>query len=235
MGFVFPDEPLTGVSRDINENDLVFGVRGSYLFSSHVGWFLDGLFGNIETSPLLPADAETWSARTGFDFYFSPHYGDHAWFASLGGGLADFDIENVSSFERTFGSLSLGHRWALGDANLRLELRADRTIDDDGLGGQSLTNGYLLLGLSWGVGAPPEDSDGDGVSDRKDACPDTPRGAIVDEKGCPIDTDGDGVPDGIDECPVTPQGWPVDETGCPLDSDGDGVPDGRDDCANTPA
>jgi len=32
--------------------------------------------------------------------------------------------------------------------------------------------------------APPPDSDGDGVPDYLDKCPDTPRGAKVDERGC---------------------------------------------------
>ncbi len=34
--------------------------------------------------------------------------------------------------------------------------------------------------------APPKDSDGDGVPDSIDQCPDTPRGMKVDEKGCAI-------------------------------------------------
>ena len=78
------------------------------------------------------------------------------------------------------------------------------------------------------------DSDHDGVPDSKDACPDTPLGAKVDAKGCPLDSDKDGVPDGIDKCPDTPAGAHVDATGCPIDSDGDGVPDGIDQCPNTP-
>ena len=32
---------------------------------------------------------------------------------------------------------------------------------------------------------PPADSDGDGVPDMADRCPGTPRGIVVDEKGCP--------------------------------------------------
>ena len=78
------------------------------------------------------------------------------------------------------------------------------------------------------------DSDGDGVFDDMDRCPDTPRGVKVDAQGCPLDSDGDGVPDYLDKCPGTPAGAPVDETGCPLDSDGDGVADYLDKCPNTP-
>jgi OOP family OmpA-OmpF porin len=73
----------------------------------------------------------------------------------------------------------------------------------------------------------------DGVPDKKDNCPDTPMGAIVDERGCPIDTDGDGVFDGLDKCPGTPAGATVDNTGCPKDTDADGVLDGIDKCAST--
>ncbi len=60
----------------------------------------------------------------------------------------------------------------------------------------------------------PLDTDGDGVIDDKDKCPDTPKGVKVDEDGCPLDTDGDGVPDYIDRCPDTPKGAPVNSVGC---------------------
>lgn len=79
-----------------------------------------------------------------------------------------------------------------------------------------------------------KDSDGDGVPDKYDMCPDTPPGVKVDEFGCPVDSDGDGVPDYLDECPDTPEGFLVDELGCIADSDGDGVPDDRDRCPFTP-
>lgn len=78
------------------------------------------------------------------------------------------------------------------------------------------------------------DTDGDGVVDRLDQCPDTPRGIKVDYKGCPMDSDGDGVYDSMDRCPDTPAGVKVDRNGCPLDSDGDGVYDYMDRCPGTP-
>ena len=80
-----------------------------------------------------------------------------------------------------------------------------------------------------------EDSDGDGVVDRLDQCPDTPRGVPTDYKGCPKDSDGDGVYDNMDKCPNTPQGVKVDSAGCPSDSDSDGVYDYQDKCPGTPA
>ncbi len=59
------------------------------------------------------------------------------------------------------------------------------------------------------------DSDKDGVPDRADFCSDTPLGALVDERGCPLDSDNDGIYDGLDRCPATPPGTSVDVHGCP--------------------
>jgi len=83
-------------------------------------------------------------------------------------------------------------------------------------------------------GPAPIDTDGDGVFDCKDKCPNTSKGVSVGAKGCPKDSDGDGVPDYLDECPNTPKGVPVDAKGCPKDTDGDGVLDYLDECPNTP-
>lgn len=72
----------------------------------------------------------------------------------------------------------------------------------------------VLRGGGGGGGAGP-DADGDGVSNRRDRCRETPRGALVDQRGCPTDLDQDGVPDGVDRCPRTPAGTSVDAVGCP--------------------
>jgi outer membrane protein OmpA-like peptidoglycan-associated protein len=76
-----------------------------------------------------------------------------------------------------------------------------------------------------------KDSDGDGVKDSKDQCPDTPAGVVVDAKGCPVDTDGDGIADYKDDCPT--EAGLLALNGCP-DRDGDGVADKDDLCPDTP-
>jgi OOP family OmpA-OmpF porin len=78
------------------------------------------------------------------------------------------------------------------------------------------------------------DSDLDGVPDGWDQCPNTPRGATVDEYGCPWDEDLDMVLNGLDKCPDTPPGALVDVDGCPFDTDNDGYLDGIDRCPDTP-
>ena len=80
----------------------------------------------------------------------------------------------------------------------------------------------------------PRDTDADGVPNKSDTCPDTPKGSVVDRGGCPVDTDGDKVFDGLDKCPGTPAGAMVDAGGCPVDQDADGVFDGIDKCGDTP-
>jgi outer membrane protein OmpA-like peptidoglycan-associated protein len=81
--------------------------------------------------------------------------------------------------------------------------------------------------------ARAKDTDGDGVGDRQDACPETPLQAIVDSSGCPTDQDQDGVFDGIDQCAGTVLDATIDGAGCPRDSDSDGILDGLDMCPET--
>jgi len=81
--------------------------------------------------------------------------------------------------------------------------------------------------------ARPTDSDGDGVPDNLDRCPNTVAGAKVDAQGCEPDSDGDGVVDRLDKCPGTARGAKVNAQGCELDSDGDGVVDRLDKCPGT--
>lgn len=82
------------------------------------------------------------------------------------------------------------------------------------------------LGIEYDLGKI-KDSDMDGVSDKKDKCPDTPAGVAVDANGCPVDTDGDGVADHIDDCPTI--AGLTSMKGCP-DTDKDGIADKDDTC-----
>src|SRR5690606_38989760 len=76
------------------------------------------------------------------------------------------------------------------------------------------------------------DTDGDGICDNNDACPE--EAGPAENNGCPIlDRDGDGILDEDDACPDTPGVASSIEgcNGCP-DSDGDGVCDEKDECPN---
>ena len=70
------------------------------------------------------------------------------------------------------------------------------------------------------------DTDGDGVYDKQDLCPEVP--GLEEFNGCP-DTDGDGIEDSKDTCPEL--AGLAEYNGCP-DTDGDGVSDNEDTCPN---
>lgn len=78
------------------------------------------------------------------------------------------------------------------------------------------------LGVKFTFGG--KDTDGDGIYDNNDECPETP--GLAEFNGCP-DTDGDGIEDRKDDCPNV--AGTAEFNGCP-DTDGDGIPDPKDDC-----
>lgn len=90
------------------------------------------------------------------------------------------------------------------------------------------------LGVLFDLGLPDKepvivepvvvDTDGDGIADDMDDCPQV--AGLAAFKGCP-DTDGDGVADAQDDCPQVAGVAAL--AGCP-DADGDGVADAKDKC-----
>jgi hypothetical protein len=86
---------------------------------------------------------------------------------------------------------------------------------------------------------PNLDSDGDGILDGSDDCPNTPITDSTDSTGCgqsQIDSDNDGVMNSMDNCPNTMPQQSVNAQGCSAsqrDSDGDGINDSTDLCPNT--
>ena len=108
-------------------------------------------------------------------------------------------------------------------------------IDEDGDGFGDNSTGYLgdqcpgVPGIEngeGGDGCPPPfvDTDGDGVQDSDDECPNTTTGVTVNvEDGCEVDTDGDGVVDSEDDCPATAANVTVDPLdGCEVTGDNGG-------------
>ena len=144
----------------------------------------------------------------------------------------DFGNEDDSSLGLSVGA---GMLWRFGDSPIAF--RGDWKVRSS-LAGDELRDRIATLGIQVDIGGGKPrivDSDGDGVVDSEDQCPNTPLGAAVDARGCELDDDGDGVVNSKDACPNTPAGATVDARGCPeVDSDGDGVIDANDQCPNTP-
>ena len=109
--------------------------------------------------------------------------------------------------------------WFHDNIALTLESNYKHVFDNDGA-----THFQHAGGIKFMFGGT--DSDGDGIYDKDDECPETP--GLPEFNGCP-DSDGDGIEDRMDECPDADGS--VEMNGCP-DADGDGVADNEDDCPN---
>jgi hypothetical protein len=120
----------------------------------------------------------------------------------------------------------------------------------DSLGNASLAAADFVYTAS-----VPDDTDGDGVADADDNCPDDPNADQANADGdalgdvcdaCPNDAendvDGDGVCGDVDNCPAVANPGQEDIDGDGIgdacdaltDSDGDGVADAADNCPNDP-
>lgn len=106
----------------------------------------------------------------------------------------------------------------------------------------NFSSGSHEISIGYKLGLKDEDSDGDGIPDHKDKCPEEP--GPEENAGCPedlteddeddeLDTDGDGVLDKDDKC-VTVPGL-KENAGCPWgDRDKDGIRDDVDKCPDVP-
>ena len=141
------------------------------------------------------------------------------------------DLETLS-----YSAISNNRNWGVPNFSTDDELIVYNSYDDDGsdkvvgvqidgidiLSSESQllkSNSYWGLFFNQGV----RDTDGDGVNDNEDLCPNTDPDQDVDQNGCSLsqrDSDGDGVNDDLDQ-------FPYDESEA-YDNDGDGIGDNSD-------
>jgi OOP family OmpA-OmpF porin len=240
-----PEFDPRGEGTDAIRRDAIVGVRVNYVFPWNL--FLGGEVQNSLLRLALPgqiSNLNSWwfSGVAGYNFQLGQ---SGQIFPVVGAGAGHFRVDGLSpetDFALTYGLGARYYVWT--DLAVRGDLRMHHVPDalvstrEEGTGGPVPSQDLFMLETSIGVTyflGGPKDSDMDGVYDRGDLCPDTPRGAFVDDDGCPIDSDSDGVPDGLDHCPGTPIGATIDENGCPGDDDLDFVLNGLDLCPDTPA
>jgi outer membrane protein OmpA-like peptidoglycan-associated protein len=155
----------------------------------------------------------------------------------LYGGVGSVKVERDLYGSESNGAFhgGLGAVFRAGERiGIRLDARDVSYKQTNGPGRRTRVNDFQISGgvTAFWLGRP-RDTDTDGVPNKNDRCPETPKGAIVDAGGCPLDQDADKVFDGLDKCAGTPAGAVVDAGGCPIDTDGDGVFDGIDKCNDT--
>jgi len=192
---------------------------------------------SCDTDDILPAITMEVS-----DLQFDENYADQIQINASVNVPADEDI-NLTVI--TSGSATLDEDYSISASSITIsegsssgsvfialiddfESEGNETIEID----ISSSGNFLFLNpqLSIIIIDDDYDTDGDGIVDVNDSCPEA--AGPIEGSGCP-DSDGDGIYDNEDQCPDEP--GDAENNGCPLvDADGDGVLDGLDDCPNEP-
>jgi OOP family OmpA-OmpF porin len=246
---IFNDNNELGVSdapeSESLDNALTFGVRAAFQLFGPVE-----LEGELGISPTNTSETSVDTVVFGWRAHALMHFtdGDFRPFALVGVGA----LTSSSEDERVFLSdtdfavhAGVGLKYQVQDNwGVRCDARLLLPPSSDN---ESLTtDAEFLLGVYKEFGLAPKaapvaplvvDSDGDGIADGDDKCPNEAEDTdgYEDEDGCPEDqdTDGDGIADSLDTCPAEAEDIDghADDDGCPdLDNDADGLADTADQC-----
>ena len=195
---VVPALSYVHASRYIGDN-LNFGIRGSLNRIQNLGDVSADNLSHYAVDGIIK-----WNIlkRTKIEPYVEIG-GGYTWVDEIGAGTMNAGIGANWWFSENVGvNVQTGYKHAFEDYGVR--------------------HFQHLLGLAIRFGGT--DTDGDGIYDKDDACPEVP--GLEAFNGCP-DSDGDGIEDREDRCPN--EAGPKEFNGCP-DSDGDGIPDIDDKC-----
>jgi type IX secretion system PorP/SprF family membrane protein len=140
----------------------------------------------------------------------------------------DFTLSAIRSYSSGSHEILLAYQFKKKTTVPKIEVEKPIDTDGDGISDQDDLCPNVK-GLKENKGCP--DSDGDGIFDDLDECKNVK--GPKENKGCPwADSDNDGLIDNKDECPTI--SGPVENKGCPYgDTDGDGVNDNADECPKT--
>ena len=162
------------------DNGFTFAMAGSFNKISRVG------DESVNDLSYIGVDGEIkYSFRELLnDCWFAPYLG-------VGGGYTW--VDNVG-FGTANGILGVDF-WVAENLALSAQSTYKHSFEDN----YGATHFQHTLGIKFKFGG--KDTDGDGIYDYEDECPETP--GLEEFNGCP-DTDGDGIEDRNDECPNTP-------------------------------
>ena len=209
-----------------NYNTMSIGVPSLSVYRSVFGGLALGAqfsMNNIKSESGI-ADAKFSSIDFALKYGFSR---DNKFSPYLNAGVGRFSIDRVDTDSFNAASSATDNYFAGAGVSVKLGDRFSAFVETSYRSSLDNPEGNLLqstLGVSFSLGSG--DADKDGISDKKDKCPDVP--GLKEFEGCP-DTDEDGIPDNLDGCPE--EAGPEENNGCP-DTDGDGVLDKDDACVD---
>ncbi len=179
--------------------------------------FAIGLAGSFNSIDKVGDSYTDGLSYFGADFDVRYNFLKKGWFdpyATLGGGYTWFDGEGNGTLN---GGLGINF-WLSENIGLNAQTIYKHSFDEEVM----LPHFQHALGIVFKFGG--KDTDGDGIYDKYDACPEV--AGLEAFNGCP-DTDGDGIQDSEDACPN--EAGLAELNGCP-DRDGDGIADKDDKC-----
>ena len=207
-------------NKDWNILPSISRISGEKYLDKGFSLQLAGSMNKIETvASKNDSDFLYWALDAIVKYDLNNLVGDTSWFdpfVYLGGGYT-----SVNSKGEGMANVGVGfNTWFNENVGLNFQTGTKVGFTDN-----VKSHYQTALGLVIKFGG--KDTDGDGVYDKEDACPDV--AGLKEFNGCP-DADGDGVKDSEDACPNV--AGLAAMNGCP-DSDGDGVADKDDMCPNS--
>jgi len=203
---ILPSLSTIAVSKYLNDG-FSFGITGS--LNKIDKW------GDISSNPDQTNNVSDWSYY-GVDGTIKYNFLDGTTldpFVGLGGGYSWVNDIGAGTLNGTVG-LNI---WFNKNVGLTLQTRYKHSFDN-------FLDPHFQHSAGIAIKFGGTDTDGDGVFDKDDACPDV--AGLEAFNGCP-DTDGDGIEDSKDKCPN--EAGTAEFNGCP-DTDGDGIADNDDKC-----
>ena len=207
------------ISKYLGDNlSLGFGASFNNISKYATGRELDGVTNDYFTvDAMLKFDVSELLPIKLFGANFEP-------FVGVGPGWTWFDEQDGLT-----GNLSVGvNHWFNDIFGITLMSEYKQNLDRDGMNRAPLLDngGTMRWSAMFSVKFGGTDTDGDGIYDDYDECPEVP--GLEEFNGCP-DSDSDGIQDSEDDCPM--EAGLAEYNGCP-DSDGDGISDNKDRCPN---
>ena len=224
VDFINSDDPTDNIkdllgTRDWNLMPSVSRVSAEKYLTKGFSFQLAGSLNKIETvTSIDDSDFLYYALDAIVKYDMNNLIGETAWFdpyVYLGGGYTSVETsaEGMINVGAGFNS------WLSKNIGLNFQSGIKK-----GFASKVKAHYQSSLGLVFRYGG--KDTDGDGVYDKKDACPEV--AGLIEFNGCP-DADGDGIKDSDDACPNV--AGLAAMNGCP-DADGDSIADKDDMCPN---
>ncbi|WP_273454850.1 OmpA family protein [Nevskia ramosa] len=197
-------------SKQDLESAPVFGLRGGYNFTENWGAELFGSYvlteSDTDSGPNVNVESNVYRFGGNLLYHFQPTK-KLVPFIAIGAGRYNIDVPDLNrpKTNKTLAEYGGGLKYFVGpDFALRADIRHVLGFSP------SIGNFEYSFGVTWEIGGvrPAVLPIKEVVPQVCESCaPPPPR----------VDSDGDGVEDALDKCPNTPKGFRVDSTGCVIE------------------